>query len=366
MIAGMIRTMAAVPCVHLANPAKNAEEISALLDIADERGVQLCVFPELCLTGSTCGDLFAQPALLGGARDALFTLLQKDVKTAFVVGMPLEIGGQLHSCAAVIAGKCLTLVPMDACARAFAPACAAPDSVFLFGQAVSVVKNPVFDCGSFTFGMTPGCGAQIIAYPYAAAAIAGQHARLERRFQQESDAQLCAMVCADAGYGESTTDMVFPGHAGIYECGEILAQNRRFARSASYAVSDIDVQRILFKRCAQPIAAQGTIIPLSVHEGTDSALIRPLSPLPFLPGKNEEDAFLLDALAIQAQGLIRRMEHIRTKKLVLGVSGGLDSTLALLSAAYAYELCGWTSPASSASPCRASAPARAPRAMLKN
>ena len=341
LISGMIRTMAAVPCVHLANPAKNAEEISSLLDIADQCGVKLCVFPELSLTGSTCGDLFAQPALLDGARDALYSLLQKGVKTAFVVGLPLMLGGQLHACAAVIAGKQLTLVPVNGHARPFAPAAAAPACVTLFGQTVPVVRNPVFDCGSFTFGLFEDCGAQIIAYPYACAAIAGQHARIERRFLQESDAQLCAMVCAGAGYGESTSDMVFPGHAGVYECGELLAQNNRFARSASYAIADVDVQRILFKRSTQPVSAQGTAVPLPACEGKDDALIRPLSPLPFLPKDGEEDAFLLDALAIQAQGLIRRMEHIRTKKLVLGVSGGLDSTLALLSAAYAYELCGW-------------------------
>jgi len=345
LVSGMIRTMAAVPHVHLANPKKNAEEISALLDTAEQNGVQLCVFPELSLTGCTCGDLFFQPALLEDAQEALRSLLEKDVKTAFIVGLPLEAGGKLFNCSAVIANKALTLVPMDNAmtARWFAPAAGAPGSVSLFGQTVSLCRRPLFDCGSFTFGLSHDCGAQLIAYPYARAAVAGAHTRLERSFLSTSEEQLCALICAGAGYGESTTDMVFPGHAGVYECGGLLFQNERFARSASFVIADVDVQRIAFKRRSRPCAAQGadTVIALSVCSRGADGLLRPLSALPFLPAAGEEDAFLLDALAIQAQGLIRRMEHIRTKKLVLGVSGGLDSTLALLSAAYAYDLAGW-------------------------
>jgi len=344
-VSGMIRTMAAVPRVHLANPKKNAEEIAALLDIADEKGVQLCVFPELSLTGATCGDLFFQPALLEQAKDALKALIERDTKTVFVVGLPLDIGGKLHSCAAVIAEKTLTLVPMDSpmTARCFAPASGACESVSLFGQTVPVCAQPVFDFGRFTFGLTPDCGAQLIAYPYAKPAIAGAHDCLERSFLNKSEEQLCAMICAGAGYGESTTDMVFPGHAGVYECGELLAQNERFARASSYAIADIDAERIAFKRRARPFVTPvtGDIIPLCAVSSKADRLLRPLSPLPFLPKEGDSDAYFKDALAIQAQGLIRRMEHIRTTKLVLGVSGGLDSTLALLSAAYAYELAGW-------------------------
>ena len=112
-VPGMVRTMAASPRVHLANPKKNAEEIAALLDIADTNGVQLCVFPELCLTGYTCGDLFLQPTLLDAALSALKFLMDKQVKTVFVVGLPLEIDGQLYNCAAVVAGGRLGLVPKE-------------------------------------------------------------------------------------------------------------------------------------------------------------------------------------------------------------------------------------------------------------
>ena len=151
-VSGMIRTMAAVPYVHLANPKKNAEEISALLDIADQNGAFLCVFPELSLTGMTCGDLFMQPALLSAAQEALHALLEKDVKTVFVVGLPVQMGGRLYNCAAVIACGELTLVPMDTpgCAHWFAPAACAPDSVCLFGETIPVLQNPVFDCAPLT------------------------------------------------------------------------------------------------------------------------------------------------------------------------------------------------------------------------
>ena len=347
-VSGMIRTMAAVPHVHLANPSKNAEEIAALLDIADQQGASLCVFPELSLTGATCGDLFMQPALLSSARAALRTLLEKAVKTVFVVSLPMELGGRLYRCHAVVSGGQLVIVPMDPTsssqARWFSPAAFAPESVSFFGQDVPVIAQPVFDCGDFTFGMEPGCGAQVIARPFAKAAVAGAHAGLEYGFISQSDAHLCAMVCAGAGYGESTTDAVFSGHAGVYECGSQLAKNRRYERAASYILADVDMDRILFKRRAlaafpTPDGFCTVSLPTAdiMHSGK---LLRPLSVLPFLP-ENDRDAYLSDALSIQAQGLIRRMEHIHTQKLVLGVSGGLDSTLALLSAAYAYELACW-------------------------
>jgi len=345
-VSGMIRAMAAVPCVYLANPKKNAEVISALLDIADMRGASLCVFPELSLTGATCGDLFMQPALLSAAQEALKVLLEKNVNAAFVVGLPVQMGGRLFACAAVIAGRQLTLVPMDMPkgVRWFAPAACAPDSTFLFGERVPVLQNPVFDCGSFTFGLGMESRAQIVALPCSAPETAGMHAALERRLLSRSEENRCGLVYAGAGYGESTTDMVFSGHAGVYECGEQLAQNTRFARSSTYAIADIDAERIAYKRraCASLFDdyTSNPVCLTAVKAGAPEKLRRPLSTLPFLPEK-DRDAYLHDALSIQAQGLIRRMEHIHTRKLVLGVSGGLDSTLALLSAAYAYELAGW-------------------------
>jgi len=369
-ISGMIRTMAAVPRVHLANPAKNAEEIAALLDIADANGVSLCVFPELSLTGYTCGDLFMQPALHSSALSALGSLIKKGAKATFVVGLPLGIAGRLYNCAAVVSSGQVILVPKTHipndggfCERRwFAPGETACSCVRIPGvdpESVRLAVSPVIDCGNYTLGVEicedfyvpqpPSAslsmrGATIIANPAASSALAGKHASRREALCAHSARCICGYVYAGAGYGESTTDMVFSGHAGIYENGDLLAQNERFSRNSSYAIADIDVERLRYKRRLRPSFWQNTAgdlpLPLRTAEtGVSCPLLRPLSTLPFLPEANEE--YLLDALRIQAAGLIRRMEHIHTQKLVVGVSGGLDSTLALLSAAYAYELAGW-------------------------
>ncbi len=371
VVSGMVRAMAAVPKVHLANPKKNAEEIAALLDIADSQGAELCVFPELSLTGYTCGDLFFQPALLQGAKDALDTLMKKKVRTTYVVGLPLEIGGRLYNCAAVVSAGHAVIVPKTHIPndggfgerRWFAPGETACGSVYLADTPMDNIRlatQPLILCGSFTLGVEicedfwvpnpPSAelamrGATIIANPSASCALAGRHAARKEALKAHSARCMCGYVYAGAGYGESTTDMVFSGHAGVYENGDLLAENQRFARESSYAIADIDVERLTYKRAMRPSFWQQTahtasvqLVPVSGEEAR--RLMRPLSTLPFLR-EESQDEFLLDALNIQAQGLIRRMEQIRTKKLVVGVSGGLDSTLALLSAAYAYELAGW-------------------------
>ncbi len=369
-IGGMVRTMAAVPRVYLADPMKNAKEIATLLQTADARHVSLCVFPELSLTGYTCGDLFFQPALLHSALKALSALMTLPVRTAFVVGLPMDIGGSLFNCAAVVSGGRAVIMPKmqisdDAgfCEhRYFVPGSLAKGSVSIPGvpaENVILSINPVIDLGSFMLGVEIGedfssarsadlsiRGAQIIASLCASSAVAGKHSARRQALCAHSAGCMSGYVHSSAGYGESTTDMVFSGHAGIYENGDLLAENERFARSSSYAIADIDVQHIAFKRRMRPsfrenYEAHPAVSLPAAPCPEKGKLLRPLSVLPFLPDNADKDEFLLDALRIQATGLIRRMEQIRSTKLVLGVSGGLDSTLAMLTAAYAYELAGW-------------------------
>ena len=352
-VSGLVRTMAVSPRVHLANPKKNAEEIASLLRTADAQGVQLCVFPQLCLTGSTCGDLFAQPMLLDGAKEALAALLALPVKTAFVVGLPLVIGGRLYNCSAVVCAGKLALVPTAADSHLFADGASAPQSAMLFGHEVPVGTDLLIDCGSFTFSITDGSSASmavaaqalIAVHPDAQNETCGRHSMRRRAALQHSEDGLCGYVYAGAGYGESTTDMVFSGYAGVCEEGVLLAENERFARVSSFAIADIDADRLRYRRIAKrsrhaaapqkemrSVCMQAPGYPAAAHP------LRPLGTLPFVPD-NDDD--MRDILMIMTQGLIMRMEHIGLKKAVLGVSGGLDSTLTLLAAAFAFDRAGW-------------------------
>ncbi len=364
-ISGMLRAAAVSPRVHLANPAKNAQEIAQYLRAADEMGVSLCVFPELCLTGATCGDLFYQEALLDGAKEALKTLYELDVKTAFVVGLPLEIGGQLYNCAAVCAQGSLALIPKAFPAdRWFAPGKNVPDWTVIDEIDVPVLcgGEAVFTTGSMSFGVCIGeelsspfspaaqqCagGAMLIANP-CAEIESGLTAKARRqRLSFLSEQLACAIVTAGAGYGESTTDAVYAGYAGVYEAGDRLADRPCFERDGTMICADADCARLRFKRRKAALYAAGTEragcceLEMSDLPKADDAILRPLDRTPFIPEKDEMDARCADILAIQAQGLIRRLDHIGVRKLVIGVSGGLDSTLALLVAAHAYDLMGW-------------------------
>ena len=364
-ISGMLRAAAVSPRVHLANPAKNAQEIAQYLRAADEMGISLCVFPELCLTGATCGDLFYQEALLEGAKEALKTLCELDAKTAFVVGLPLEMGGQLYNCAAVCAQGNLALVtkafPAD---RWFAPGKNAPDWTYLEEIETPVLcgDEAVIRAGGMTFGVCIGqelssplspaarqcaAGAMLIANP-CAETESGLMAKARRqRLSFLSDQLACAIVHAGAGYGESTTDAVYAGYTGIYEAGDCLAQRPCFEREGTMICADTDCARLGYKRRTTALYApcdQRTIVfEMAMDDApkADEAILRPLDKAPFIPEKAEADTRYADILAIQAQGLIRRMDHIGVRKLVIGVSGGLDSTLALLVAAHAYDLMGW-------------------------
>ena len=360
MSKGMIRAMAAVPRVHLADPAANAAEIAALLDTADAKGAALCVFPELALTGASCGDLLLQPALQRAALNALFALTQEDVRCAFVVGLPLMMEGRLYNCAAVVCRGEIAIVPKEyADARLFAPGHTAPKEIALFGRTVPVGGDLRFDCDGFTFGVQVGddlfapvppaaalCrgGALVIANPAASGEVVTRHKALCRQLEAQSAASVCTLVYAGAGCGESTTDMVYPGYAAVYEYGKALAENERFARGASFAIADADADRLAYKRAKYPalFTAESAVRSVALAAAADAdASLRPLSSSPFIPKDDERAERLEEILLIQSQGLLSRMEHIHTQKLVLGVSGGLDSTLAILAAAYAYDRAGW-------------------------
>ena len=364
IISGMHRAAAVSPRVHLANPVKNAQEIAQYLRAADEMGVSLCVFPELCLTGSSCGDLFYQDALLEGAKAALLSLLALDVKTAFIVGLPLEMGGQLYNCAAVCAQGNAALVVKSAPDRWFAPGGTAPDWLDADGFDAPVLRGheAVLSCGELTFGVCIGdelasplspaaqlcaSGALLIA-SLSAETESSQSAQLRAQRLSFLSRQLaCAIVHAGAGFGESTTDAVYAGAACVYEAGECLAARPLFDREGTMICADADCARLRFKRRKAALYAHciekehPCELAMPQFPAADGVLLRPLAKTPFIPEGPALDAACRDTLAIQVQGLLSRMMHIGAKKLVIGVSGGLDSTLALLVAAHAYDAAGW-------------------------
>lgn len=366
---GFIKVAAVSPELRVADCAFNSVKITEAVFAAAERGVSLLVFPELCVTGYTCADLFLQKSLTDGAEAALSRIAEETagLDIVAIVGVPLIREGKLYNCAAVVqGGRVLAVVPKTHLPnygefqepRWFepgrdenAPSCCA-DAPFGARLAFKCRQMPEFAfaveiCEDLWVAAPPSvrhaeAGALLIANlsasdetiakaEYRRTLVAGQSARLA-----------CGYVYADAGTGESTTDMVFSGHNLIAANGSILAESPPFA--GGYCSAEIDLQAMLherrrlttFRRRADGYSE--IYFDMRLRETALSA--RPPR-LPFVPGEGAERAARLElVLNIQAHGLKKRLAHTGVKKIVLGVSGGLDSTLALLVAARAADLSG--------------------------
>ncbi|MEG2097049.1 MAG: NAD(+) synthase [Pseudoflavonifractor sp.] len=344
---GFIKVAAGVPGIRVADCRFNAEACFGLMREADRQGVRLLCLPELCLTGASCGDLFRQEALLAGAEQALQTVLDatKNLDMITAIGLPLRRGGKLCSCAAVISkGMLLGLVSKEHLApgeaRQFAPAdgdgpiftCTdLPDlrlGIVLgedFGAAVPAAQRLAARGATVILNLsaqpeTVGAG------EYRRGLISAQSARLH-----------CGYLYAGAGEGESTTNGVFAGQSLISENGSLLAQ-RDFATGLT--ISELDVSRLAYERRREPFAAEpaGAEVPFALKPA-DTVLTRTISPAPFVP----EDGALCKArcdeiLLLSALGLKKRLEHTGAKTCVVGLSGGLDSTLAILITVLALKL----------------------------
>ena len=367
---GMIRVGAAVPRVYLADCKKNAQEICALLDEAAREGVRILVFPELCLCGYTCGDLFLQPTLQRAALDALQAVAAHHSPVTAVVGLPLMAEGQLYNCAAVVSdGRVAGLVPKQHLPnygefyeqRWFSPASSAPEAATVGEARVPMGRDLLFECGEVCFGIEvcedlwvpsppsgPLCmaGAELILNPSASDEVVTKHRYRTELIAQQSARCMCGYVYAGAGYGESTTDLVFAGYAGVYENGRLLAENERFRRASSLTWADVDVERLRFQRARSRSffldAPQGLRrVPVTLAGVWRPGLRRPLPPMPFVPAGAERDSRTREIIAIQETGLLTRFERTGLQKAVIGVSGGLDSTLTLLVTAHAFREAGY-------------------------
>ena len=368
---GFIKASAASPRVHLAQPSLNAGTVRDKLAEAEAAGVQLLVFPELFLTGYTCGDLFSQQLLLDKTDEALAWLLSQTEKcgTACVVGLPLRAEGRLYNCAAVIRhGKVLGVVPKMYIPnvrefyekRWFSPGHnARTENIIVNGLSVPFGRL-LFDlgfgailgieiCEDLWVAVPPSCtlsllGANIIANPSASNELAGKNDYRRSLILQQSARCMCGYVYACAGEGESSTDLVFAGNTLIAENGVALAEGKRF--ESNTISSCIDTQNLALERRYSSFSDNAHYMDLPLYRtvacGTDDykedSFNRALDPHPFVP-KNEleREKRCREIINIQAAGLARRLEHTGQKRAAIGISGGLDSTLALMVTTEAFQ-----------------------------
>ena len=374
---GFVKIAVATPALRVADCAYNASEIITLAKQAADKGAKLIVFPELCLTGYTCGDLFLQQTLLGGALAALETVRDETAKldAAIVVGLPLRVCGKLFNVAAVLCGGVIEGIIPKLCIpgysefyeqRHFTSGADMPfQSISVCGQDTlfSGCTPLVFPCNAmpdFSFGVEicedlwapeppsaklAQAGAHIIVNLSASDELVGKADYRRDLVRQQSGRLLCAYLYADAGFGESTQDLVFAGHNLIAENGAMLAESRLFEGGVIYA--DIDVQRLAHERqrmntfeakvdLGSPMAQ-----PLRLHLGENDLTDRTFPRTPFVPGdKAQRDARCEEILTIQAVGLATRLRAAHATTAVIGLSGGLDSTLALIVTAHAFDRLG--------------------------
>lgn len=369
---GFVRVAAVSPPEHLGDVEANEKEILSAMRSLREQGVRLAVFPELCLTGYTLGDLLLHPLVQQKSWESLLRLAaETDDRMAAAVGLPVNVHGRLYNCAAVLyGGRALGFVPKTYLpngnefyeTRWFVGGEGVEESVFLPGEKepVALRADQLFQMEDFVFGVeicedlwTPippssrlaVDGADVILNLSASNALAGKHDYRRELLAQQSGRLYAGYVYAGAGYGESTSDLVFDGYTAVYESGRALDEGPRFSRRTETAVADVDIQRLRYQRQRNGSFFQtpsGKRAPLTVKAkpwGGESALPlrRKLDPLPFVPQGDDAARRMEEIVQIQITGLISRLAAIHCRDLVIGVSGGLDSTLALLIAARAYD-----------------------------
>lgn len=337
---GFIRVAAAVPTVRVADTRFNTEEICKLASEAFEEKVSLVVFPELAVTGSTCGDIFRQSLLLKGAEDGIKAIAEhsRGKSTTIVAGAPVGHDGQVLSCSIVIRnGEIIGIVP-----HAYHTDCILKYA----GQKCMMSTSLLFAIEEATFSLSIGSGAHIIICPSAENELLMTDRR--RRIMLESDSlrNVCAFIHAGAGFGESTTDFVHAGAASIWETGECLAENERFQMRSSLTVADVDIEKIENLRRStttfQGISPEFRKTDAGSRCMTDftKELKRTVEPHPFAP-EADIDIRCREILEIQTSALASRLNHVQCKSAVIGISGGLDSTLALLICVLAFDKLGW-------------------------
>ncbi len=375
---GYVKVAAAIPRVRVADCKFNAGQIERQIVAAEEKGIRIMTFPELSITGYTCSDLFAQQLLIEEAETWMAQIADntRRLDIISIVGMPVALNGSLLNAAVVIQkGKVLGVVPKTYLPnykefyekRWFTSACEIKDnSVRLCGQAVPLGKNLLFETPDVTFGieicedlwapappssMLALQGAEIVFNMSADTEAIGKHAYLRSLVSQQSARCIAGYVFSSCGFGESTTDVVFAGNGLIYENGVLLAAGERFSFGEQIVVSEIDAEYLrterrvntTFAMCRSctPTDAPVLRVPTERVDGKETELTRHYTPHPFVPQGAALDEHCEEIFSIQTSGLAKRLLHTRAGSAVVGISGGLDSTLALLVCARTFDKLGW-------------------------
>ena len=364
---GFVKVASAIPRVRVADCAFNAAQIAKGIIMADDKGVEIMVFPELCLTGYTCGDLFAHQLLLKNAERGLMQIVNdtRQLGIISIIGMPIALnGGVINAAVVVQRGKILGVVPKTYLPnykefyekRWFTSAARVHErgEIRLCGQEVPMGSDLLFDTSETTFGIEicedlwapipPSSklslqGAEIIFNLSADNEGVGKHAYLCSLIAQQSARCIAGYVFSSCGFGESTTDVVFAGNALIYENGALLASGKRFSFDEQMVISEIDVERLRMERrvnttfsaCRDRTAPEvATRLSAECAERREGSLTRTFDPHPFVPQGATLDERCEEIFSIQVSGLAQRLVHTHAQSVVVGISGGLDSTLALL------------------------------------
>ena len=369
---GFIKVAAATPKIKVADPAYNTEEILKIIDETEKNGASILVFSELTISGYTCGDLFLQQPLLTECKNQLLRIVKatENKSMLVVVGCPIVIKQKLYNCAVVISdGSILGIVPKTHLPnysefyelRHFTSGEGLEEDLW-FGEEfgyVNVAVNQLFKCKEIP-ELVVACeicedlwvplppstyhamaGATVICNPSASVETTTKESYRRSLVSNQSARLLAAYIYADAGEGESTQDVVYSGHHLICENGSVLAEAKRFTNEIIYA--DIDVQKLAAERRKMTSFPGGQTddyfeqeFSLEVNE---NKITRSFPKAPFVPdNQDERDKRCDEILSLQSMGLKKRLEHTNCKHAVVGISGGLDSTLAVLVTARAFDL----------------------------
>ena len=373
---GFVKVAAAVPAVKVADVEYNVQEIERLMALADSEHVELLCFPELSLTGYTCQDLFKEQLLLNKAEEGLLRLLEfsRQLDVISVVGLPVQTGGLLLNCAAVIqGGTILGVVPKTYLPnynefyekRWFASAQDLnPTEIYLAGSPVLLSAEPIVFkttdevkfgveiCEDVWAPIPPSnnltmAGAEIIFNCSTSNELIGKHQYLRSLLAQQSARTMSGYVYSSSGFGESTQDLVYGGNAMIFENGSQLVEGERYSFQPQLQTAQIDVERLRTERHTNSTFinaqrhAQARIVackPVGDHPFT---LERPIDAHPFIPANDSMAETCEEILNIQVSGLAKRLLHTNCQHVVIGISGGLDSTLALLVCVRTFDKLGY-------------------------